>query len=100
MESETKTCSSGGELSAFLCATLTLSIMHFEDSEPWHVVSQHNLVGTCSFVHTLYDLKITVREIEVTFMDRHTPRVRQACYYGDTVTPIRIPTLNLCVNSR
>lgn len=69
--------------------------MHFQNSESRNVVSQHNPVGTRGLVHALYDLKIAVGEVEVILMDGNTPGVRQARHYGDAVTPIRIPTLNL-----
>lgn len=69
--------------------------MHFQNSESRNVVSQHNPVGTGGLVHTLYDLKVAVSEEEVVLIDSHTPGVRQACHYGDAVTPIYIPALNL-----
>lgn len=69
--------------------------MHFEDSEARHVVSQHNSVGSCGLVHTLYDLKVPVGEVQVVVMDGNTPRVGQATYYGDAVGPIGITALNL-----
>lgn len=69
--------------------------MHFQNSESRNVVPQHNLVGTGGFVHALYDLKVAVSEVEIVFIDSHTPGVRQACHYGDAVTPIWITTLNL-----
>lgn len=69
--------------------------MHFQNSESRNIVSQHNPVGPRWLVHTLYDLKVAVSEVEVVLIDSHTPGVRQACHYGDAVTPIWIPTLNL-----
>ena len=69
--------------------------MHFQDSESRDVVSQHNLIGTRGLVHTLYDLKVAVGEVEVVVIDGHTPGVRQAGHYGDAVTPIWVTTLNL-----
>lgn len=69
--------------------------MHFQNSESRNVVPQHNFVGPCGLVHTLYGLKVTVSEVEVVFIDRYTPGVRQACHYGDAITPIRITTFNL-----
>ncbi|TNN64426.1 hypothetical protein EYF80_025376 [Liparis tanakae] len=69
--------------------------MHFQNSESRHVVSQHNPVGTCGLVHTLYDLEVAVSEEEVVLIDSHPPGVRQACHDGDAVTPIYVPALNL-----
>ena len=69
--------------------------MHFQNSEARNVVTQHNLVGARGLVHTLYDLKVAVSEVEVVFIDRHTPGVRQASHYGDTVSPVWITALNL-----
>lgn len=69
--------------------------MHFQNSETRNVVSQHNLVGTCGLIHTLYDLKVAVGEVEVVLMHSNTPGVRQARHYGDAVSPIWITTLNL-----
>lgn len=69
--------------------------MHFQNSESSNVVSQHNLVGTRGLVHTLYDLKVAVGEVEVVVIDGHTPGVRQACHYGDAITPVWITPLNL-----
>lgn len=69
--------------------------MNFQNSETRNVVSHHNPVGTCGLVHALYDLKVTVSEVEVVLIDSYTPGVRKACHYGDTVCPICITTLNL-----
>lgn len=69
--------------------------MHFQNSESRNVVSHHDLVGPRCLVHTLYDLKVAVSEVEVVAIDSHTPGVRQACHYGDAIAPIRITPLNL-----
>lgn len=76
-------------------ALLTLSIMNLQNSETRNVVSQQNFVGTRGLVHTLYDLEVTVSEVEVVVIDSHSPGVRESCHYGDTITPIWITTLNL-----
>lgn len=76
-------------------ARLTLSIVNLQNSEARNVVSQQNPVGTRGLVHALYDLKVTVGEVEVVLIDSHTPGVRESRHYGDTVTPIWITTLNL-----
>jgi len=69
--------------------------MNFQDSKACYIVSQHNLVGTCGLVYSLYDFKVPVSEVEVVLVECHTPGVRQACYYGDAITSIWITTLNL-----
>lgn len=69
--------------------------MHFQNSESRNVVSQHNLIGTCCLVNTLYDLKITVSEVEVASIDSNTPGMRQARHYSDTICSIWITALNL-----
>lgn len=69
--------------------------MHFHNSESGNIVSQHNLIGTCCLVCTLYDLKITVSEVEVASIDSHTPGVRQARHYSDTICSVWIAALNL-----
>lgn len=69
--------------------------MHFQNSESRNVVSQHNLIGTCGLVYALYDLKVTVSEIEVVVIDSHTPRMSEACHYCDAISPIWITTLDL-----
>lgn len=69
--------------------------MHFQNSESGNVVSQHNLIGTCCLVYALYDLKITVSEVEVASIDSHTPGMRQARHYSDTICSIWIAALNL-----
>lgn len=61
-----------------LFVLLTLSIMHFQDSEPRNIVPQHNLISASQLVHALYDLKVAVSEVEVVIMDSHTPWVRQS----------------------
>lgn len=74
---------------------LTLSIMNFQHSKTRNVVSQQNLVGSRGLVHALYDLKVTISKVEVVLVDSHTPGMRKACHYGDTVSPIWITTLDL-----
>lgn len=74
---------------------LTLSEMHFQDSETRHVVPHHHLVGSGGLVHALYDLEVAVGVIEVVLMDSHAPGVRQACHYGDAVASIGIAAFNL-----
>lgn len=70
-------------------------MVHFEDSEAGHVVSQHDPVGSCGLVHTLYDLKVPVGKVQIVAIDSHTPGVRQATHYGDAIGPIGITALNL-----
>lgn len=69
--------------------------MNFQNSESGNVVSQHNPIGTCCLVYTLYDLKVPVSEVEVASIDGHTPGMRQAGHYSDPICSIWIPTLNL-----
>lgn len=69
--------------------------MHFQNSESGNVVSQHNLIGTSCLVYTLYNLKITVSEVEVASIDSHAPGMRQARHYSDTICSIWITALNL-----
>lgn len=78
-----------------MMVSLTLAIMHFQDPEPRNIISQHDPVGTRGLVHTLYDLKVPVSEVEVVLVDSHTPGVRQAGHYGYAVTSIWITALNL-----
>lgn len=74
---------------------LTLSIVNFQNPEPGHVVSEHDLVRAGGFVHALDDLKVAVGEVEEVLMDGDAPGVRQAGHDGDAVAPIGITTLNL-----
>lgn len=74
---------------------LTLTIMHFQNSESRNVVSQHNPVGTRGLLHALYHLKVAVSEVEVVLIDGHSPGVRQASHYSDAVASVWIPALNL-----
>lgn len=71
--------------------------MHFQHSESRNVVSQHNLIGTCCLVYTLYDLKVTVSEVEVAPIDSNTPGMRQARHYSHTICSIWITALNLVI---
>lgn len=69
--------------------------MNFQNSEPRNIVSQHNLVGTCCLVYTLYDLKVTVSEVKVVTVDSYTPGMGQARHYSDAICPIWITAFNL-----
>lgn len=75
--------------------SLTLPVVHFEDSEARHIVSQNDPVGSCGLVHTLDDLKVPVSEVQVVVIDSHAPGVGQTTHYGDAVGAIGITALNL-----
>lgn len=52
-----------------LVILLTVSVMDFQNSESGHIIPEHNPVGACGLVHALYDLKISVSEVEEVLID-------------------------------